>query len=412
MSTKPTPTTEADEELDFALPDAPVVSRGKVAIWIVAAAAVLAVLFALGLLPKLRRQALASSDAHERTGALRVQTVRPKSSASEHKLTLPASVQALQETTVFSRANGYVRRWSSDIGDKVKTGQLLAEIDTPELDQELQQSRAVLGQREAAVVQAKANLDLARTQEARTVALAPSGVASQQELEQRQAQARVEAANVLAAEAAVRAQRADLSRLQQIKAFSRVTAPFAGIVTWRGAETGMLVSAGTASRLFTVAVTDPVRVFIQVPQSLAGGVVAGLRAQVSVHERAGQPLEGEVSRTAGALDPTSRTLTTEIRVPNPLGQLLVGMYAQVTLTVPSGRRTVRVPASALLSRASGVQVAVVGKDSKIRLVQVVVERDDGSEVEISSGLTGDEDVVANPGARIEEGLQVNGGKPS
>ena len=404
--------TKGDEldALDFELPKAPEVPRKRVAVWAVVGVLGLAALFVVGLLPKLRRQALASADAAARAGPLKVTTVRPKSAPGQHALSLPGSVQALHETPIYPRASGYVQRYLVDIGDRVRAGQLLAEIDTPELDHELEQAQATLGQRDAAVVQAKANLELAQAQQARYAALAPSGFATQQELEQRQAQARVEAANVLAAEAAVKAQRASVNRLAQLKKFARVTAPFAGLVTMRWAERGMLVTGGTANRLFTLAVTDPVRVWVQVPQGLASGVEAGLLTEVAVRERPGKPFRGVVTRTSGALDATSRTLTVEVQVPNPKGQLLVGMYAQVSMTVPTNGRSVRVPASALLSRAGGVRVAVVGPDSRIKLVAVTVSRDDGAEVEISAGLAGDEDVVANPGARIEEGLQVTVGR--
>lgn len=392
------------DDLGFQLPPPPHVSKKRVAIYGAIAVAVLAALFVGGLLPKLQRDALAHADARERIAPPRVSTVKPKRAPGKSTLDLPANVQAVQETTVYSRANGYVRRWLVDIGDRVQAGQLMAEIDTPELDQELQQNRAMLGQRDAAVAQAKASLDLSNTMLERYKQLAPSGFASQQDLEQRQSQARVDEANLLAAQAAVAAQRANVNRLLELKSFARVMAPFSGLVTVRNIDRGALVSATT--RLYTLAATDPVRVFIQVPQSLAGGIEQGLRAKVSVRELPARAFEGEVTRTSGALDPSSRTLTVEIRVPNKEGALLVGMYAQVSLTLASSGNALRVPAAAILARSEGLRVAVVGPDSRIKLLPVTVSRDDGADVEISAGLNGDEDVVANPGARIEEGLLV------
>ncbi len=399
---------EEDRDLGFQLPAAPEVSKRKLALVAVGLAAAIGVLFVLGLLPKLQRQALAREEATARQAPPRVQIMKARRAKETHSLTLPASVQALQATDIYPRASGYVRRWVVDMGDRVKAGQLLAEIDTPELDQQLEQSRATLGQRDAAVTQAKANVDLAKAMLARYQALAPGGFASQQELEQRQAESQVAAANLQAAAAAVAAQRADVRRLQQLKAFARLTAPFAGAVVMRSVEQGMLVTGG--SRLFTIAQTDPVRVFVQIPQSLAAGVEPGLPAEVSVREFPGRTFPGRVTRTAGALDPTSRTLNTEVQVPNPKGELLAGMYAQATLTLHSSAGALLVPAGAVLARSEGLRVAVVGKDSKVHMVPITIGRDDGAEVEISSGLSGDEDIVSNPGARIEEGLQVEVGR--
>lgn len=395
---------EQHDELDVPLPEAPQITSRRQAVFGAALLGALAVLFVLGLLPKLRQRSVARADAAERAGPVRVQIQKPVRAPGSHALTLPASVQPLQETDVHPRASGYVRRWLVDIGDRVKAGQLLVEIDTPEVDQQLAQSQATLGQREAAVIQANANSQLARSMLARSRSLLPGGFASKQELDQREAEAAVGAANVQAAQAAVAAQRADLRRLQQLKSFARVTAPFAGLVTARWVELGSLVT-GT-SRLFSVAATDPVRVFVKIPQSLSPGVRAGLAAHVSVHEFPGRAFEGRVTRTAGALDMASRTLNTEVQVPNAQGLLLAGMYAQVTLELPQGRSVLLVPAGAILARASGPQVAVVDAASKIHLLPVSISRDDGAQIEIDAGLTGDEELVVNPGARVEEGLQV------
>jgi membrane fusion protein (multidrug efflux system) len=225
------------------------------------------------------------------------------------------------------------------------------------------------------------------------VKLAPSGVVSQADLEQRQAMAEVDEANVSVAQAAIAAQQANMRRLTQLKSFARVTAPFGGTVTTRTIEVGSLVTSGNGQPMYKVAAMDPARVFVQVPQDVAGSVRAGVPATVSLREYPGRAFGGTVSRSAGELDATTRTMNTEVRVPNPDGALLPGMYAQVALTLPSSHRVYEIPSTALMSDAHGSRVAVVDAASRIHLVPVVVERDTGPTVEVASGLTGTERVA-------------------
>jgi RND family efflux transporter MFP subunit len=300
-----------------------------------------------------------------------------------------------------------VRKWYSDIGDKVTDGQLLAELDTPELDQELDQARAQLVQAQATLVQSQANRNLSQTNLQRYVKLAPSGVVSQADLEQRQAMAQVDEANVNVAQASIAAQQANMRRLTQLKSFARVTAPFGGTVTQRSIEVGSLVTAGNGQPMYKVAAMDPARVFVQVPQDVAGSVRAGVPAAVTLREYPGRAFAGTVSRAAGELDPLTRTMNTEVRVPNADSALIAGMYAQVALTLPSSHRVYELPATALMSDSHGSRVAVVDAASKIHLVSVVVERDTGPTVEIASGLTGAERVAKLASSQFVEDKLVD-----
>jgi RND family efflux transporter MFP subunit len=368
---------------------------------------VIAGAFVVGYWPKKSaRAALELATTQGERAARRVDAVTPKVGSSDRALALPGSVQPLEETIVYSRANGYVRRWVVDIGDKVKEGQLLAELDTPELDQEMAQAEAQLAQAQAVVVQSKANRDFSATNLERYKQLAPTGVASQQELEQHQAQASVDEANVQVALATVNAQQANIRRLSQLKSFSRVVAPFGGTVTTRMIERGSLVTSGNATPMFKIASTDPVRVFVQVPQDIAPSVRIDVPAKVNVREYAGKPFDGKVARAAGALDSASRTMNTEVRVPNPDGKLLAGMYAEVSLTLPLPHRILELPATTLLNDAKGLRVVTLDADNKVHLVRVVVERDTGSTIEISSGLEGNERVVKLANPSLVEGEQV------
>ncbi|KYF54252.1 MFP family efflux transporter, partial [Sorangium cellulosum] len=304
------------------------------------------------------------------------------------------------------RVSGYVRKWSADIGDKVEEGQVLAEIDTPELDQELAQARAQLVQANAGLVQAQANRDLSRSSVQRYQQLVPAGVAPQEELEQRQGQAHVAEASVTVAQAAITAQQANIQRILDLKKFAKIAAPFAGTVTSRTIDRGALVTAGNGTPLFRIAATDPVRVFVGVPQDVAPSVRVDAPAKVTVREFAAQPFQGTIARTAGALDAATRTMNTEVRVPNPDGRLLAGMYAEVALTLPTPHRVLEIPATALYNDAKGLRVAVVDAGSKIRFAPITVERDTGATIHVSTGLDGSERIVKLASAELTDGMAV------
>ncbi len=404
----PPPLPPEGHELGFDLPQPAAISRTRVLVLGLLGVGVLGAAFVVGYLPR-RADRAALVQANQVAGGvlLSVDVMTPKASSSDRALSLPGSVQPLEETVVYARASGYVRKWYADIGDKVKDGQLLAELDTPELDQELDQARAQLLQAQATLVQSKANRGLSQTNLQRYVKLAPSGVVSQADLDQRHAMAEVDEANVSVAQASIAAQQANMRRLTQLKSFAKVTAPFGGTVTQRTIEVGSLVTSGNGQPMYKVAAMDPARVFVQVPQDVAGSVRAGVSAAVTLREYPGRAFAGTVARAAGELDPMTRTMNTEVRVPNGDSALLAGMYAQVALTLPSSHRVFEIPATALMSDAHGSRVAVVDAASKIHLVQVVVERDTGPTVEIASGLTGTERVAKLASSQFVEDRLVD-----
>lgn len=406
---KDSPETHGDVDLaqvQHVLEAPPPKSRTLVAL-VVGGVAIFCVAFVVGVVPRLKRTQELSAELEAATAAPTVRVVKPVASAPTRSVTLPGTVQAWRETSLYARTSGYLRRWLVDIGDHVKEGQLLAEIETPELDQEIAQARATLAQQEAALAQSRASLELASTNAERYLKLAPTGVTSKQEVDEKSAGKRVAEANVQAAQASVEAVKANLARLSEVKGFARVVAPFSGIITTRTTEVGALVSAGTSAgaALFHLSQVDPVRVFITVPQSFAPSLTLGAKVPVRIREFRDQVFPGVVTRTAGALDESSRTLLTEVQVPNPEGTLLTGMYAQVTIDAATIHTPLRVPSSALVSATTGTQVGVV-KGGVVHFVPVLIETDLGTEVTLASGLLGDEQVITNPSERLMEGLSV------
>jgi membrane fusion protein, multidrug efflux system len=397
----------AADDLGFDLPEPVNVSRSKlVGIAAVAGVAVGAA-FLFGYLPKHNaKAALIESVQAEGAEAQRVEVVSPKVMTSDHALVLSGSVRPLEETVIYPRANGYISKWSVDIGDKVQDNQLLAEIETPELDQELDQARAQLAQAAAGVTQADANRQFSEANLERFKQLVPAGVASQQDLDKTQAQSVVDVASVKVAKSAVAVQEANIRRLMQLKGFARVVAPFAGTITQRNTERGALVSAGNGTPLFKISITDPVRVFIQVPQDMAAGVKLGLEAKVTTREFAGHAFTGTVARSAGALDPVTRTMLVEVRVPNPKNELLAGMYAEVALTLSSVHQIYEIPATALLNDAKGLRVATVDGENKLKLVPITIERDTGATVQVATGLDASTRVVKISSADMADGKAV------
>jgi len=367
----------------------------------------LGLLFLTGYWQKRQETAsLATDTASASRAPRRVVTVKPHLGKSGRTLSLPATLEGLEQTDVDARANGYVRSWLVDLGDAVAEGQLLAELDTPELDRELEQARARLAQSEAAITEASATHEFSQAVLARYRELTPQGIASRQELEQKLSQSNIDQAHVAVARAERSSQLANLHRLQQLKLFARVVAPFAGTITERSVVRGKLVAAGTGQHLFKIAVLDPIRAFVQVPQSLVAGLKPGLPAQIRVAQQRGNVWEGSVARTASALDPASRTMSVEVRVPNPDRRLLPGMYGEVTLQLDSKQPTLVLPGSAVAATKEGVRVAVVGENGSVHWTKVRVERDTGVEVEISEGLSESDSVIASPGPDISEGMAV------
>ena len=332
----------------------------------------------------------------ERLAMPTVGVTKPATEPASDQLVLPAQLQAYVESAIYARTNGYLLRWNKDIGSKVKKGELLAEIDTPEIDQELSQAKAAQQQTEA-------QMQLAKSTAERWANLRKTDSVSQQEADQ-QASAYTQAtANTAAAEANVR-------RLQQLESFKHVYSPISGVITRRNTDVGALITAGssaTGKELFDVAQVDPLRVFVSVPQTNAPSIRAGLPAYIELREYPGQKFSGKVVRTADSIDPATRTLLTEIDVPNPDGRLLPGSYAEVHFAVPVQITRLSIPVNAVLFRPEGPRVAVVGSDHKVHLKAISIGRDYGTKVEILGGLDPNDQIVVNPADSLEDGQEVN-----
>jgi membrane fusion protein (multidrug efflux system) len=403
----PGPKASAPDDLGFSLPPPARVSATTGIALGVAVVALLAAIFVLGYWPRREaKQELARSAEQQGRGLVAVDVVKPKLLESTRELALPGSIQAAAETVLYPRANGYIEHFEVDIGDRVKEGQLLAVIETPELDQQLDAARAQQAASEAALAQSRANHEYTLTSLDRYKRLRPAGVASQQELDQRQAEALVSGANVKAAEAAVEVQKAEIRRLTRLKSFTRVTAPFAGLITTRTIDRGSLVTPGNGSPMFRLMNTDPVRVFLQVPQDVAPSVRAGTPAKINVREYPGRTFEGVLARASFALDSQTRTMTVEVRVPNPKGELLVGMYTEVMLSLPVPHRAFEIPSTALYNDASGLRVAVVDSNDTLHFSKIVIERDTGATLHVSSGVGSDDRIVRLASASLTQGNRV------
>jgi len=301
-------------------------------------------------------------------------------------------VQAWIEASIHARASGYLTNWFVDIGDHVTNGQLLAVIDTPELDEQFEQAKAQLDQ-------AKAALDLAKITADRWAELLKTASVSEQDNAEKQS------AYVLA-QANVEAARANLDRLQYLKGFDNVTAPFTGVVTARNTDIGQLITAGSGPELFHMEQTDPLRVYVQVPQEYAYDVTPGQKAKLAFLELPGRNFEATVTRTAQAVNPTTRTLQVELEVPNPKGELFAGSYAQVRFDESAAPNALAISDNAIIFRAEGTQIALVDSDNKVHLQDVKVGRDFGDVIEVVDGLKATDRVIDNPPDSIAGGMTV------
>jgi RND family efflux transporter MFP subunit len=391
MSTEP-------DDLGFPLPVAAKASRITV---LVVVLCVIGGAFAFGYFRRKAHGEVPMGAAEIR--ATRVEVLKPATQSSDRALSLPGTVKPLEQTQVYARVTGYVRTWKVDIGDKVTAGQLLAEIDTPEVDAQLSQARAQLAVAKAAVTQATAQRNYSKSSSSRTVGLADQQLVSSAQVEQTQAQAATDEALVTSAESNVAAQEANVRRLLDLESFTKVTAPFAGTVTQRSVDRGALVRDGATTPMFTVVATDPLRIFIEVPQSVAASVRPDTAATVTVREAPGRAFKGKVTRSAGSLDPDLHTMLTEVQVPNPDGALLPGMYVQVALNLSVPHRVLELPATALYNDAQGLRVAVVDAGGKVHFAPITIERDSGATFQVATGLTGDERVIKIAVPSLAEG---------
>ncbi|HTT60185.1 MAG TPA: efflux RND transporter periplasmic adaptor subunit [Bryobacteraceae bacterium] len=377
-----------------------------------------------GILPRLTRQKALLAAEETQTGQRPVVEVATATRApARSTLDLPGDMQALVDSPIFARVDGYLRTRLVDYGDRVKKGQLLAEIDTPELDQQIRQARATLSQSQSALNEvkadldlSKANLNLARVTVERWRRLAKGGVVARQEADQKEADFAVTEAQVAKAQASiataqetVSANEANLHRLDEMKAFARITAPFDGVITSRNVDIGTLINSGnggTARELFHIAQIQVLRIFVNVPQTDVGSMHPGQAAELRVQELPGQVFAAHVTRIANALDASSRAMLTVLEVPNPRGVLMPGMYAQVRFSTGRAEAAVRIPSDALILGRQGPRVAVVAPDHRIHLRQIRIGQDLGSELEIVSGLSAGEVVVANPSDVARENALV------
>lgn len=389
-------------------PSAPLPLMRFVAVLLVAAVG-FGGLFALGWLPRLHKAEALEIESHRIKSSLPlVRVVHPRRSPAVSGAMLPGDVQAMEEISIFPRTTGYVKRWLVDIGDEVKEGELLAEIDTPEVRAQFQQSQAALAESKATLERAKATANLAKITTERLRGLVAKKNVAQQELDDAENNLSVALANIQVTEAAIEANKANVQHIQELLTFSEIRSPFAGTVTARHIDTGKLVTSGngTGQALFQLARTNPVRVFVNVPQIFATGVVKGLKAEVFSRELPGRVFEGVVTRTARAIDPLTRTLLTEVQVPNEDHALLTGSYVQVKMEVERQSPPLLIPPSSLIFNSGGTQIAVVGPDDTVELRLVDVIGDFAKEIGVSSGVTEADRVITNPGDRISAGRKV------
>ena len=392
---------------------------------------VLGLILILGFIPRLRDREAIAKAAKQQQSALPVVTVTPAVRAKgEGQLALPGTSAAVMEAPIYARASGYVSKRLVDIGDRVRAGQLLAVVDAPDLDQQVDQARASLQQSESVLRQTQAQAKLASLTWERYKVLVTRGVFSQQDGDTQEANYNVWVANVRAAEDTVNSNRANLERLLKLQSYERVEAPFAGVVIVRNIDVGSLISSyggglgggvntgGTGSvtipvtgsatlgaEMFRVARIDHLRVYVGVPESHAPYVSVGQAVTVNFDSAPGKTFPGKVVRTANAIDPTTRTLLTQVEMENPGGQLMPGTYGMVSFKNVRAAPPVIIPGDTLITRAQGTMVALV-RDGSVHLRPVVIGRDHGANLEVREGLAEGDLIVVNPGDSAKEGAKV------
>lgn len=395
----------------------------SVTIWaLFLGAAVLTVIaFLAGYIPLEKRRAVIAGEAFDAQHALpRVDVIQVRRSTRKGELELPGNTEPITEAPILARADGYLERRLVDIGDRVRAGQEVAVIDTPELEQQVLQAKAAIQQVESALEMAQANLqqgkadtELARVTAERTGKLVVKGAIARQDDDTNQAQYQSKLANLQALEKAIGVQNSNLAaahaneaRLEKLLSYRVVRAPFDGVITLRNVDAGALVNSGS-TLLYRVAQTGTLRTYVNVPQAYADGVRPGQPAMLTVPNLPGRQFPGAVARTANALDPGSRTLLVEVQVPNQAGLLLPGMYARVDLSSARKDTPLLIPSEALIVRADGSQVAVVRPDHTVHLQKVEIGRDYGDGLEVTSGLAEGMTIIVNPGDVVQEGSKVD-----
>jgi RND family efflux transporter MFP subunit len=367
--------------------------RGLGFLWLLVPAIALGAVLYTGIASR-ARASVALKQATEDAAIPTVAIIQPKQSAPLEEIVLPGNVRAQIDTPIYARTSGYLKKWYVDIGAGVKAGQLLAEIETPEIDQQLQQARADLAT-------ADANYQLAQTTASRWQGLVESDSVSKQETDEK-------VGALAARKAALDSATFNVGRLQQLHAFSRIYAPFGGVITARNTDVGALIDAGANSpgkELFHLASTSKLRVYVNVPQNYSRVAKAGVSADLTLAEFPGRHFTGTLVRTAQAIDAASRTLLVEVEVNNTTGELLPGSYVSVHLKLPSKANALTIPVNTLLFRSEGLRVAVV-RDGHAQLVPITVGRDFGQEVEVVAGLNADDSVIVSPADSLTSGAVV------
>ncbi len=383
--------------------------------WVLVVVAVLVLLvlagaFAAGLFPHLHRAA--EFDAEAAAVANDVPGVSlqfPTQTEATTQLDLPGSMQALQETSLFARTTGYLKKWNFDYGAHVKAGELLAEIDSPEIDEQLRAMKAQLVSDQANASKSELDFTYVSTTAQRYEALIKSNGVTPQELDMYHANMAKARTAVAQAKAAVQADEANVKRLEDLQAFEKITAPFDGTITARNYDVGALITAngGTGVQpIFRLAQTDVLRVWVSVPQAYSTLVRPGLAAKIAVHEYPGKLFDAKVAHTAGALDPNTRTLLTEVQVQNTDGKLFAGMFCNVQFHLVNPAPPLKIPIGALISDSQGNQVAVVDSENVAHYRTVTLGRDYGTTVEVLTGLDKSDRVITNPGQRLSDGGKV------
>lgn len=374
-------------------PELPAAPPRKAVIVVVLVVVVLALSGAASMLSRIRAgRALAKETDIDSVATVTV--VHPTAENPDEELVLPASLQAYVESPIYARTNGYLLRWYKDIGSRVNKGELLADIDTPEVDQELSQARATRQQ-------AAAQLDIAKISADRWQNLRKTDSVSQQEADTQSSAYQQALANLAAADANVR-------RLEELESFKHVYAPFSGVLVKRNVDPGALINAGSGGmELFILAKVNPLRVFTSVPQAYSPAIKDGMPAYITLQELPGQKFSGTVARTAEAIDPATRTLLTEVDVPNKDGRLLRGSFGEVHFSPKINTQKVTVPVNAMLFRKEGAQLAIVGKDNKVQLRPITIGRDYGTTLEILGGVSVSDRIIINPADSLEDGQTVN-----
>jgi multidrug efflux pump subunit AcrA (membrane-fusion protein) len=396
---------------ELATPAPPAISKRRVAVFLLCALVLAVILAVVGILPRIHAEKTLAQDTND-MAIPQVLVFQPKEGSPTQEIVLPGNIQAYEDAPIYSRTDGYLKKWYVDIGGRVKKGQLLAEIESPEVDQQLMQGRADLST-------AQSNLQLSQTTSARYADLLKSDAVSQQDTDNA-------VSDTKAKQTMVKSAQANVSRLQQLQSFEQITAPFDGVITARNTDVGQLINAGNAStgsstgvgnsaagtstvntrELFHIAAINTLRVFINVPQIYSNVAKPSTVADLTLDQFPGRRFSGKLVRNANAIDLATRTLLVEVDVKNNTGELLPGSYAEVHLKLNSSTPTLLLPVSALVFRTAGLQVATLGDNNRAHLSNITLGRDFGTQVEVVSGLRANEKVIDSPPDSLVEGEQV------